>query len=73
MIIYFSLTRGIGFINFTLEIQLSPYYLNVLTRDLFITLIVVFPHIELNYYFTNRDQYDLIVNQAGDTLAQDLI
>ena len=73
MIIYFSLVRGIDFINFTLEIQLSPYYLNVLTRDLFITLIVDFPYTELNYYFINRDQYDLIINQAGDTLAQDLI
>ena len=73
MIIYFSLIRGIDFINFTLEIQLSPYYLNVLTRDLFITFIVDVPHIELNYYFINRDQYDLIINQAGDTLAQDLV
>ena len=72
MIIYFSLTRGTDFINFTLEIQLTPYYLNVLTGYLFITFIVDVPHIELNYYFINRNQYDLVINQSGDTLAQDL-
>ena len=73
MIIYFSLARGTDFINFTLEVQLTPYYLSVLTGYLFITFIVDVPHIELNYYFINQHQYDLIINQAGDTLAQDLI
>ena len=73
MLIYFSLVRGVDFINFTIEIQLSSQFLNGLTRNLFITFVVNFPYLELDYYIINSEQYNQIIEQAGNTLAQELI